>query len=92
MDSLKHYATISLAAYSEATQVATGWAWLGFLDHGDYLNYIGMSLLCGITILCFATILPSFVRRRDWIYVGLVLVQILVFVAAMTGLVGGALH
>ncbi|MFT5239294.1 MAG: hypothetical protein ACI9OU_000581 [Candidatus Promineifilaceae bacterium] len=89
-DSLAHYSMISMEQFKAETRIELGWAWLRYLDHVDYLNYIGLAILSGITILCYMTLVPAFSRRGERAYVILVVLQVAVFLAAMTGLVGGA--
>ena len=60
-----------------------------YLDHSDYLNDIGLAIMSGVIIACYIAITVPFFRRRDWKYMLLVVVQITVFLAAMTGVVGG---
>ena len=60
------------------TGAPTGWGWLGFLDKGDYLNFVGIALLATITIVCYARIIPVLPRLQAV----LALIQIAVLLAA----------
>ena len=64
--------------YVETTGAPIGWGWLGFLDKGDYLNFIGIALLATITIACYARIVPVLPRLQA----ALALIQIAVLLAA----------
>ena len=66
-----------------------GWRWLAHLDRGDYLVMIGFAILAGITIVCYFTLLPGLAKRRDFIYLALAALQIIVLVAAASGIVSG---
>ena len=66
-----------------------GWRWLAHLDRGEYLVMIGFAILTGITIVCYFTLLPALAKRRDFIYLALAALQIIVLVAAASGIVSG---
>lgn len=64
----------------------TGWWWLSALGQGDYLNFIGIAVLSGVTIVCFIAIIPMLLRNRDFIYAAIAIVEVVVLVAAASGL------
>ena len=69
-----------------ATGAPTGWAWLGHLGRGDYLNLAGLALVGFITVLCYARIVPVAFRSGERLYAALALLQIIVLLAAASGL------
>ncbi|MEW6192978.1 MAG: DUF1634 domain-containing protein [Bacillota bacterium] len=73
--------------YVEATKSPTGWGWIYYLGKGDYLNYIGVALLAGLTILGYLVLLPAYLKKKDMAYSILVLVEIIVLVLAASGIV-----
>jgi hypothetical protein len=73
--------------YVELTKVPTGWGWLAYLGKGDYMNYIGVAILAGLTILGYLVLLPAYLKRKDGIYSVIVLVEIVVLVLAAAGVV-----
>jgi hypothetical protein len=75
--------------YVALTGAPTGWGWLATLRYGDYLNLLGIALLASVTMLCYARLLVSFLRRRDRLQAALAAAQIAVLLAAASGLVGG---
>ena len=72
--------------YVAATGAPTGWGWLRFLDRGDYLNFVGITVLASITIACYARIIPLLPRMQAV----LAAIQIVVLLAAASGLIPGA--
>jgi hypothetical protein len=64
----------------------TGWAWVTMVGKGDFLNFIGIAILGGITILCYAVIAPSLLRKRDFAYLVMVVLEVLVLSLAASGL------
>ncbi len=78
--------------YQQATGLQKpikGWRWLAHLDRGEYLAMIGLAILAGITIVCYFTLLPALAKKRDFIYLALAALQIIVLVAAASGIVSG---
>ncbi len=69
----------------------TGWGWVARTGKGDYLNFIGIAVLAGLTILCYLTILPILMRKKDTPYVVIAVLEIAVLALAASGImkVGG---
>ena len=65
----------------------TGWSWLRLVGKGDYLNFVGITLLSAVTIVCFLGILPMLIRKKDWIYAGMALLEALILILAASGIV-----
>ncbi|MDH4044532.1 MAG: hypothetical protein OEW06_08745 [Gemmatimonadota bacterium] len=91
---LPNYWELSVHEYLEATNaehlhhehVITGWAWLSVVGKGDYLNFVGIALLGGVTIVCFLGILPALLRKGDRIYAVMAGLEVLVLTLAASGL------
>ena len=64
--------------YLEITHSPHGWGWVGLLLKGDFLNYIGFALLGLMTIFCYLVLVRGFIRKNDWIYAAISLLEILV--------------
>src|SRR5271169_830935 len=69
--------------YVKNTHTPIGIDWLYFLDHGDIISFAGIGFLALITLLCFISVFPVYVKNRQWILVAIVFVQILVFLFAI---------
>jgi len=63
----------------------TGWWWVTALEKGDYLNFLGIALLSGVTIVCFLGIIPTLFRKKDYVYAVIAIVEVAVLVAAASG-------
>jgi hypothetical protein len=63
-----------------------GWSWLHRLGKGDYLNFIGVALLAGLTIVCYLAIIPTFLRKKDTAYLVIAIVEVVVLTLAASGL------
>lgn len=87
--------TLSVHEYLEAAnqeflhrpEVVVGWGWIGVLGLGDYLNFVGIALLAAVTIVCYMGILPSFFRKKDWIYATIAVLEVLVLTLAASGII-----
>lgn len=66
-----------------------GWGWLRSLDKGDHLNLLAVALLSVITVVCYLRILPLHLRRGERLLAALVLSQIVVLLAAASGVLAG---
>jgi hypothetical protein len=86
VNDLPKYWSMSVHEYLEATDLGTGWSWLGNLGEGDLLNFVGIAFLAGVTIICYLAIVPSLMRKKDTPYVVLALVEVAVLVLAASGI------
>nr|CAJ31197.1 conserved hypothetical protein [uncultured sulfate-reducing bacterium] len=64
----------------------TGWAWLTMLGKGDFLNFIGIAILGGVTIICYLAIIPTLLRKKDSAYVAMALLEAIVLTLAASGI------
>jgi len=64
----------------------TGWAWVNMVGKSDFLNFIGIAVLAGVTIICYLAIVPSLLRQKDNAYVSMVLVEVVVLALAASSL------
>jgi hypothetical protein len=71
-------------------RVPSGWGWIALVGRGDYVNFIGIALLASVTIACYLLALRRFVARHDRLYAALAAGQILVLLAAASGLISPA--
>jgi len=70
----------------------TGWGWVAMVSKGDYLNFIGIALLAGLTILCYLVILPILMRKKDTPYVVIAIIEVAVLVLAASGILKSGGH
>jgi hypothetical protein len=70
----------------------TGWGWLKNVGKGDYLNFIGIALLSGLTIACYAVIMPILKRKKDTAYFIIALAEVLVLALAASGVLKSGGH
>jgi len=91
IDDLPRYWGMRVHEFNVQLHAPTGWGWAALVGKGDYLNFIGIAILSGLTILCYMVILPILIRKKDKAYIVIAIVEILVLSLAASGLlkVGG---
>ena len=72
--------------YNVALNAPTGWGWVGHVGQGDYLNFVGIAILSGLTILCYLVILPIFMKKKNTAFMVIAIVEVLVLSLAASGL------
>lgn len=89
---LPKYWNMPVNKYLEAAAIPHGWAWLGMVGKGDFLNFIGIAFLAGITIVCYIAVIPILFRKKDTVYGVLAIVEVLVLVLAASGILKSGGH
>jgi len=92
MDELPNYWKLPVKEYLKVTGIHTGWTWLSMVGKGDFLNFIPIVFLAGVTILCYIRIIPILFRKKDSIYAILAIVEVLVLVLAASGVLKSGGH
>ncbi|MEW6429540.1 MAG: hypothetical protein AB1568_16075 [Thermodesulfobacteriota bacterium] len=64
----------------------TGWSWLSLAGKGDFMNFIPVAILSGITILCYASIVPGLFRRGDKAYGIMAIAEAVILALAASGI------
>jgi hypothetical protein len=80
---------LPVGEFIAATGSPTGWGWLWRLGAGDYLNLLGVAFLGGVSIVCYLRIVPHYLREGDRALAWLGIAQVLVLLAAASGLIAG---
>ena len=78
--------------YLHQTNIHHGWSWLHMLNKGDFLNFVGIAFLSGVSILCYLSIIPTLFRKKDTIYAFLAIAEVLVLTLAASGILKGGGH
>jgi hypothetical protein len=64
----------------------TGWSWMRLLGKGDFLNFLPVAILSGVTIFCYAAIVPGLFRRGDKAYGFMAIAEVVILTLAASGL------
>jgi hypothetical protein len=86
------YWTMSSKNFIHLLGAPTGWAWLAIVGKGDYLNFIGIALLAGLTIVCYLVMLPILMRKKDIPYVVIAIIEVAVLALAASGILKSGGH
>ena len=78
--------------YNHIKKAPTGWHWTTYVNKGDYLNFVSIAILSGLTILCYLVILPILIRKKDRAYVVIAIAEVLVLSLAASGLLKAGGH
>lgn len=81
-----------VGTYLELGAVPLGWGWAALIGKGDFLNFLGIVLLAGMTIVCYIPLIPAFLKRKERLFAALALAEIIVLLVAASGIVGGGAH
>lgn len=81
-----------VGAYLEKGNVPTGWGWLKLIGKGDFINFSGVVLLSGMTILCYIPLIGAYLKKKEPIFAVIAILEILVLGFAASGIVGGGGH
>jgi hypothetical protein len=89
---MPQYWGMKVSDYLHATSAPSGWAWVSMTGYGDYINFIGIALLGILTIGGYLILLPAYLKKKDKIYVAIVLTEIVVLSVAASGVLGVSGH
>lgn len=84
--------SLPVKKYLAVTGIHPGWGWLAMLGKADFLNFIGIAFLSGVTIACYLAIIPVFFRKKDATYAWLCIAEVLVLALAASGILKGGGH
>ncbi|HEY6966455.1 MAG TPA: hypothetical protein VI229_03215 [Burkholderiales bacterium] len=77
---------LPMTEFLAAARVPSGWGWLALIGQGDYLNFIGIALLAAVAGFAYFCAMLRYAGRRDRVYALLAAAQLLVLLAAASGL------
>lgn len=75
--------------YLHMPHAPTGWAWLQLLGKGDFLNFLPVAILSGVTIVCYIAIIPGLFSRGDKAMGLICTATAIVLTLAASGIVSG---
>ena len=81
-----------VGTYLTLGKVPHGWGWTALIGKGDFLNFLGIVLLAGMTILCYIPLIPAFLKRGEKGFALMALAEIIVLLVAASGIVGAGAH
>lgn len=91
-DKLQNLWKLKVSDYLKYANTPTGWEWVRLLNHGDVLNYIGISVLSGATVLCYFSLIPVFIRKKDTTYLVITIIEIVILSLAASNILTAGGH
>ena len=70
----------------------TGWAWTTLLRKGDFLNFVSIAMLAGLTIPCYLAIIPSLLKKKDVAYILMTIIEVIILGLAASGILAVSGH
>lgn len=92
MREILQYWTQSSHHYLQAANIQPGWGWLSKIGYGDFLVYLPIVFLAGITIVCYVGVVFKFLKSRENVLAGIAVLEIVVLLAAASGLLKSGGH
>ncbi len=77
---------LSTHEYLHQTGAPTGWHWFTMVGQGDFAGLLGIAWLSGCSLLCLLVVMPIYAQRKDWIFVALCVIALLVQLLAASGI------
>ena len=66
--------------------LVTGWSWVTLIGKGDFINFVPVAILSGVTIICYLAIVPGLFKRGDKAYAIMALAEAAILTLAASGL------
>lgn len=90
LSQLPAYWSMPADRYSNLAGVGTGWDWLTLSGYGDYMNFLGIAFLSGLTIVCYLRVLPFSLQRKDFVSGAMIVLEVIVLSVAASGLLAAS--
>jgi hypothetical protein len=92
LNDVSKYWSQNVNDYLHMADVKAGWSWVGMLRYGDFINFIPIAILSGVTIFCYLSIVPTLLRNGDKVYAILALLEAVILSIAASGILGSGGH
>jgi len=92
VEQLPNYWSLPVGEYMAKAGLHSGWSWLHLLGKGDAVNFIGIAMLAGVSVLCYIAVIPIFLRKKDIPYAAIAILEVLVLSLAASGLLKSGGH
>lgn len=92
LEQLPDYWSKPVSHYLQEAGAPTGWGWAALLGQGDFLNFLGIALLAGLSILCYLRVIPALFRKNDKVMGFIAVTEVIVLLLAASGIFGSGGH
>ncbi len=84
--------SMNVSDYLHKAHAPHGWGWVAMIGYADYLNFVPISILAGVTIICFLAVAPGLWKQNDRIYAVLSVLEAVILAVAASGILGSGGH
>ncbi|MGR0482866.1 MAG: hypothetical protein ACTFAL_16095 [Candidatus Electronema sp. V4] len=84
--SVKEYLVAVNSNFLHMDHAPTGWAWMKLIGKSDYMNFLPIAILSGITILCYGAIVPVFMKKGEKAYMIMSIAEVVILTLAASGI------
>lgn len=92
LSEVSNYWGMKSHSYLEELNISGGWSWVAMYGYGDFINFFPIAFLAGITVICYMAIIPTLLKKKDYVYATLALLEIVVLAGAASGLLSSGGH
>ncbi|MFH1626263.1 MAG: DUF1634 domain-containing protein [Pseudomonadota bacterium] len=78
--------SMNVQDYLDHTKIKDGWSWVGMLRYSEFINFIGIAILAGVTIICYVAIVPLLLKNNDKVYALLSVLEVIILALAASGI------
>ncbi len=89
---LPKYWAMPVKQYLHEAGIEPGWGWIMMVHRGDFVNFIGIAFLAGVSLVCYLSIIPIFMRRKDTVYAWIAVAEVVVLALAASGVLKSGGH
>jgi hypothetical protein len=86
LNEIQAYWSHGVHHYVKEANAPLGWQWMHLLHRGDLLNFLGIAILAGLTIVGYLTLIPAYLKKRDIPFLVIVVLEVLVLLLAASGI------
>jgi hypothetical protein len=72
--------------FIEEAEMPTGWGWISLIGYGDILNLLMLAFLAVLTIVCYISIIPILIKKKDFVYAAIAIAEVAILVLAASGI------
>jgi len=86
MEEISKLWSFNVSEYLSRSKAPSGWGWVPYCRYGDFLNFVGIATLAGLTIVGFLSLIPAYIKKKDTPYLVIAVVEIVVLILAASGI------
>jgi len=86
LDKISDFWNMNVHDYLQHAKIEAGWAWLSMLGYSDFINFIGIATLAGVSIICYIAIIPTLFRNDDKVFGVIAILEVIVLSFAASGI------